>query len=203
MPRFSVFLVAQDIYGKLGSRTGLTNVFLQPQPNQTSVNPSSKSPDADSITLTEALPDSPGVYYAEITNPAPRYDLYVESNKETNLSGSAGFNIGASKSIFFKKNLTISSGAYVTPDTFTTGSGQLTIPDGGQTWPKFSSSNPPIVIVLPPSEVSGGQYIHRIVKLVRNSIAVDGSGNLSFDLSLDPNGPVLATYYCDVMILMP
>jgi len=202
MPRFAVFLVEEVIAtGYLRPRKSLS-AFLQPQPNQSSSNPTNKSADSDSIVLTEST-SNPGLYYADITNPAPRYDLYIGGIKQGDFSGLAGFNMPSSKSIYYKKNVEINANAYMTPQTLTTGTAPIATPDGGQTWPKFSASNLPMIVILEPSELVGDTYLYRLTKIVKNSISVDANGKLTFQVSLDPNGPDLANYYCDILIIMP
>ena len=203
MPRYGILLLEKVISsGYVRPREGLTNTFLQPQPNQSSSNPGSKTPDSDSITLIESG-TNPGFYYADITNPSPRYDLYVSGVKAGDFSGLGGFNLPSSKSVYFKRNVAINANAYTTPETLTTGTGKLATPDGGQTWPKFSSSNLPMIVILAPSELVSGNYEYREVKIVKNSMSVNGSGVLSFNVSLDPSGPELALYYCDIQFILP
>ena len=203
MPRVAIFLIEKvTATGYLRPREGLTNVFLQPQPNQSSSNPTNKTPDGDSLVLSESS-NNPGLYYVDVNNPAPRYDLYVSGVKEGDFSGLGGFNLGSSKSVYYKRNVQINSNAYETPQVLTVGSGVLVSPDGGQTWPKFSSSNLPMIVIMEPSELISGVYDYRSVKIVKNTIAVNGSGVLSFNVSLDPNGPTLAAYYCDIQLIMP
>jgi hypothetical protein len=195
MPRFTIFIGERVVStGYMRPRTGLSNVFLQPQPNISSSNPSSKSADSDSITLTESS-TNPGTYYAD--------DLYVGGAKQGDFNGSTGFMLPSSKSIYFKRNVLIDSTSYETAMSITVGSGVMATPDGGQTWPKFSTSNLPMVVILEPSESVSGFFMYRSVKMVRNSLSVSAGGVLSFQVVLDPNGPDLAKYYCDILIIMP
>jgi len=203
MPRLSIFLAQKNVTtNAIEPRIGLTDTFLQPQKDITSVNPSSMSQNSESIALIESG-TSPGVYYADILNPCVRYDLYIGGSKDSVFSGNNGFNLPSSKSIYFKKNVEIDAEAYAIPEGFETGVGVLATPDGGQTWPKFSSTNLPMIIVLAPSENVSGMYMYRIAKIVRGSVSVNGSGNLIFSIALDPNGPTLANYYCDIMVVIP
>lgn len=152
--------------------------------------------------LSESV-TSPGVYYADISKAYPRYDLYIQGVKDADFSGTQGFNLPSSKSIFFKRNVEINSSAYQTPEDFVVGVDKLATPDGGQTWPKFSALNIPLILIQPPSELISDYYVFRLAKIVRDSIAVDVVGILSFKISLDPNGPELPNYYVDMLFIMP
>jgi len=204
MPRFSIFLVEYTSVGGLKPQSGITSAFLQPQADISSANPSSKTADSNSVALTQS--SDPGHWYADLDNPSPRYDLYINGNKQSAFSGSEGFEFPSSKSIYVKKNLTVDSTAYITPELFTVGSGKLATPDGGQTWPKFSTSNKPAIFVFPISvttnETPPPQYYrNREAKVVGEMTAVS-SGILSFYIALDPNGPDLSSYTVDLMIVM-
>jgi len=200
MPRFSIFLVEYS-GGALRPQIGITSAFLQPQPNQSSSNPSTKSSDSESVILTQSG-TNPGQWYADITNPVPRYDLYINNQKQTDFSGSVGFEMPESKKIYVKKNVEIVSTAWTTPEVFETTVGKLATPDGGQSWPTFSSTLLPAVFIFPPSENLGNSYQYREAKIVRNSISYVSGGHIQFEISLDPNGPDLANYYVDIMIVM-
>jgi hypothetical protein len=201
MPRFSIFLTEYTSAGGLRPQTGISSAFLQPQPDTSSSNASTKTSDSDSIILTQSSVN-PGQYYADITNPVPRYDLYINNEKQADFSGAAGFEFSSSKSIYIKKNVQLNSNAATVEEVLTTGSGKLATPDGGQTWPKFSASNLPHIVVMAPSEASDPTYFpYREVKVLRGSPSVS-SGNLSFTLVLDGNGPELSVYFCDIMIIL-
>mgnify|MGYP001609227739 CR=1 FL=1 len=200
MAKFSIFLTEKSGAYLIPNETA-ANVFLQPQPDQNSSNLSSMSPDALSVVLTESA-TMPGCYMAEISNPYPRYDLYIEGIKQADFSGTKGF-FFPSKGIYTKKGLSISSVSDVNPSQEQTGVGGLATPDGGGTWPIFDPDNLPTIFVLEPSELSNGLYVYRKISLIKNSIGVDVDGSLMFNLSLDPNGPTLAAYTCDIMIIMP
>jgi len=201
MPRFTIFLVEHSADGTLKPQSGISSAFLQPQPDVSSGNPSTKTADSYSIALT-ASGSNPGQWYADITNQNVRYDLYINGEKQADFSGSAGFEVPSSKSIFIKKNVEVDSALDPNEtEEFTTSVGKLATPDGGQTWPKFSASNPPTVFIFPPSDIIGGVYVYREVKIVFGSIEIAG-GNLRFHLSLDPNGPEMTKYYCDIMIVL-
>jgi len=200
MPRFSIFLVEHALDGTLKPQSGITSAFLQPQPDLNSANPSTKTTDSYSVVLTQSV-NNPGQWYADITNQNVRYDLYINTNKQDDFSGASGFEVPASKSIYIKRGVDIGELAVGEFEVLTTGSGKLTTPDGGQTWPKFSSSNLPAVFIFEPSSIINNIYVYRAVKLTQASIQVVG-GNLLFNVSLDPNGPEMSHYYCDIMIVL-
>jgi hypothetical protein len=203
MARLSIFLTEYTSAGGLKPQTGVTSAFLQPQPDASSFNPSSKTADADSILLVQSSVN-PGQYYADISNPVPRYDLYINNEKQADFSGTAGFEIPSSKSIYIKKNVQLNSDAATVGELFTTGSGKLANPDGGQTWPKFSTdldTLPHIIITSPSESEDPTFYPYREVKILRGSTSVY-LGNLSFTLILDANGPELNAYFCDIMIIL-
>lgn len=200
MPRFSIFLVEHALDGTLKPQSGITSAFLQPQPDLNSANPSTKTADSYSIVLTQST-NNPGQWYADIVNQNVRYDLYINTNKQDDFSGTSGFEVPASKSIYIKRGVEIDELAISDFETLTTGSGKLTTPDGGQTWPKFSLSNLPAVFIFEPSSEINEVFVFRAVKIVQGSITVN-SGNLVFNVSLDPNGPTMSHYYCDIMIVL-
>jgi hypothetical protein len=198
--RFTIFLIENASDGTLKTQSGITTAFLQPQSDVSSSNPSSKTADSNSVVLTRST-TNPGQWYADITNPAPRYDLYINGEKQADFSGSTGFAMTSGKSLFVKKNLEITEFISDNVADFVTGTGQLATPDGGDTWPKFSSTNLPAIFVFPPSDYISPNYVHREIKLVKGSVSIS-SGNLLFSVSLDPNGPELDHYYFDLMIIL-
>jgi len=199
MPRFSIFLV-EYVGGILRPQVGISNAFLQPFVTLNSPYPSSKTPDSDSIILNQSI-DNPGMWFADISNPAPRYDLYINSLKQNDFSGTGGFNLASSKSLFIKQNIEINSNAWQTPEIFIVGEGKLATPDGGQTWPNLVNCIP-AVYCFPPSVQLGSSYVWRQVRLVKDSWAYTVDNKLLFQLSLDPNGPDLSNYYFDLMLVL-
>lgn len=191
MAKFSIFLTEKNGDGVLEPLEGASSVYLL-----------SQNAGAAQVALTESL-NMPGMYSAEITNPYAKYDLYINGVRQDDFSGTYGFFFPGNKALYTKRNLAVDSDADVTPDTFVTGTGSLAQPDGSGGWPKFDGSNLPVIYVLEPSELSSGLYIYRKIALVKDSVSVDVSGNLTFQLSLDPNGPTLGAYTCDLLIIMP
>jgi hypothetical protein len=198
--RLTFFFVERTSDGTVKTQSGITSAFIQPQPNSASSNPSTKAADSDSIVLTQSGTNL-GQWYADIDNPVPRYDLYINGEKQQDFSGTCGFAAPTDKTIFIKKGVQISANSYAYPQEMETGIGALASPDGGDTWPKFVVGNLPTVFIFPPSELISGVYSYREVKVVKDSIGVN-AGNLTFLLSLDPNGPELPAYYCDIMIVL-
>lgn len=200
MFRFPLMRV-KVVSGNLQPETGLS-IFLHPQPKELSTNPSNLTATADSLVFTEV---GNGQYYVDIENPTAKYDLYVDGVKDDTFSGTTGFSLPSTKSIYFKKNVAPFSGEtyeYRTLNTDDTSPDYIGDPDGGQSWPKFDNGNLPYIILLAPSEPLSGFYPYRYVTIERGSVSVT-AGILEFTVTKDSNGPALVEYYFDLLLIIP